>query len=184
MACWPGEAPAGRRIRAMVSNIDILPTLLEMCEQPIPNGVQGMSLIPLVLGETDRVREHLYVEQTFHAAYDPVRGVRTEHYKYIRSFETRPYSFPPNVDPGPTKDLLRDGGYFERPRPAELLFDLAQDPLEQRNLADDPAHANVLADLRELVMRKMREDDDLLLHGPAPVPPGAYVTPGNSYEPR
>jgi hypothetical protein len=42
----------------------------------------------------------------------------------------------------------------------------------------------VLADLRELVMRKMREDDDLLLHGPAPVPPGAYVTPGNSYEPR
>jgi len=184
MARWPAGFSGGRRVRTMTSNIDVLPTLLDAIEQPIPLGVEGRSVVPLVLGEADRVREHLFVEQTFHAAYDPMRGIRTERYKYIRSFEKRPYSFPPNVDPGPTKNLLRDRGYFNRPRPMELLFDLPSDPLEQRNLADDPAHSQTLAELREIVMSKMREDDDPLLLGPAPVPPGAYVTPPDSYEPR
>jgi arylsulfatase A-like enzyme len=184
IARWPGGFLGGQRIPGTVSNIDILPTLLSLWEQPIPEGVEGVNLAPLVLGEAGQVREHLFVEQTFHAAYDPVRGVRTERYKYIRSFEKRPYSFPPNVDPGPTKDFLRDRGYFERQRPQELLFDLQADPLEQRNLVDDPACADVLVALRDQVLRKMREDDDLLLHGPAPVPPGAYVTPPESYEPK
>ena len=184
LARWPAELSGGRRVRGMTSNIDLLPTLMEVIEQPVPAGVEGRSVVPLVLGEADRVRDHLLVEQTFHAAYDPMRGVRTERWKYIRSFEKRPYSFPPNVDPGPTKNLLRDRGYFNRPRPEELLFDLDADPIEQHNLADDPTYAQTVAELRELVMRKMREDGDPLLHGPVPLPPGAIVTPPDSYEPR
>ena len=184
MARWPGGFTGGRRVRSMTSNVDLLPTLLEVIEYPSPAGVEGRSVVPLALGEADRVREHLFIEQTFHAAYDPMRGIRTERYKYIRSFVQRPYSFPPNVDPGPTKTLLRERGYFNRPRPMELLFDLQSDPLEQRNLADDLARSQTVAELREIVVRKMREDDDLLLRGPAPVPAGAYVTSPESYEPR
>ena len=65
-----------------------------------------------------------------------------------------------------------------------LFFDLGRDPLEQHNLADDPAHAQTVAELRETVMRKMREDNDVLLQGTVQPPAGAYVTPPESYEPR
>ncbi len=184
IARWPRELPGGRRVQAMTSNVDLLPTLLSVIEEPTPEGMDGVNLIPLVLGETDRVREHLFVEQTFHAAYDPMRGVRTDRYKYIRSFERRPYFFPPNVDPGPTKDLTRERGHFDRPRPAELLFDLRKDPFEQRNLAEDPAYAAIRAGLHTSVVRKMREDDDILLQGRVEPPQGAIVTPPESYEPR
>jgi arylsulfatase A-like enzyme len=183
IARGPGGFTGGRRIDAMTSNLDLLPTLLELCGREAPDGVQGRSLLPLVRGEVARVRDELFVELTYHAAYDPLRGVRTDRYKYIRSFEERPYSFPPNVDGGLTKDLLNSRGCFQRPRPAELLFDLTEDPWEQHNLAEDPAHAETLIHLRERVEQWMRETDDPLLHGPVPLPEGARVTPPDSYDP-
>ena len=50
-----------------------------------------------------------------------------------------------------------------------------------RNLAEDPAHANVLEELRERLSAWMQETEDPLLDGPVPVPPGAVVNdPGQS----
>jgi len=174
----PGGFAGGKRIEAMVSNADLLPTLLELLEQPVPEGVQGKSLLPLVRGERERLHEQLFPELTVHAGYDPMRGIRTEGYKYIRSFEARPYWFPPNVDASPTKEWYRaHTDVFTRPRPAELLFDLEADPLERNNLAEDPAYTGVLADLRGRVERWMEETDDPLREGTVPIPPGAYITP-------
>jgi len=72
---------------------------------------------------------------------------------------------------------------FERPRPPELLFDLTADPLEQHNLAEDPAMAGVLATLRQEVAEWMARTDDPLSRGPVPPPPGARVTPPESWDP-
>jgi N-sulfoglucosamine sulfohydrolase len=184
IARGPGGFTSGQRIDAMISNMDILPTLLELTDQPVPNGVQGKSLFPLVRGETDRLYEQLFPELTYHAAYDPMRGVRTDRYKYIRSYEERPFSFPPNVDGGLTKELLKNRGYFDRRRPPEMLYDLAVDPFEQRNVIGDPGYAGVLNDLRARLDRWMRDTNDPLLKGYVPPHPAARVTPADSFEPR
>ncbi len=183
MARGPGGFAGGKQIGAMVSNADIMPSLLELCGVPVPPGVQGKSLLPLIRGEAERLHEQLFVELTYHAAYDPMRGVRTERFKYIRSYEPRPFWLPPNVDPGPTKTLLLARGAFDRPRPREMLFDLAADPLEQRNLADDPACRSVLEDMRARLERWMRTTGDPLLSGFVPLPPGARVTPIHAIDP-
>ncbi|MER3406700.1 MAG: sulfatase, partial [Chloroflexota bacterium] len=87
IARGPGGFAGGKSVDAMVSNADIMPALLELCGVPVPPGVQGTSLLPLVRGEVERLHGELFVELTYHAAYDPMRGVRTERYKYIRSYE-------------------------------------------------------------------------------------------------
>lgn len=176
----------GKRIEAMVSNIDVLPTLCELADVPTPGDLDGKSLVPLVQGKVRQLHPHLYVEQTYHAAYDPVRGVRTEQFKYIRSFARRPFWLPPNVDNGYTKDWYRQHRpeVFREPRPAELLCDLRSDPLERENLATRPEYTPVLARLRAMLERWMRDTEDPLLRGQVPPPEGAQVTPSRMWSPN
>src|SRR3954469_9222925 len=104
-----------------------------------------------------------------------MRSIRTERHKYIRSFADRPLHLPAHVDASPTKDLLRDHGYFERRRPTEMLFDLGQDPLGRTNLASDPAHASVRDSLRDRLTQWMRATGDPLLAGHVVAPTGATL---------
>ncbi len=176
----------GRRLDALVSNVDILPTLCEVVGIEPPPGIDGRSLLPLIRDKAGAWRSHLFVEQTYHAAYDPVRGVRTERYKYIRSFARRPVWLAPNVDDGYSKDWYRNHqpAVFHEPRPAELLFDLQHDPLERCNLADASQYADVLKEMRQLVKEQMRWGDDPLRHGHVPMMEGARVTPASVWGPE
>ncbi|RJS86695.1 sulfatase [Candidatus Bathyarchaeota archaeon] len=179
----PGGFEGGKRIDALLSNLDFAPTILDLCGIPIPTKMQGKSMLPLIRGEVDKLHEWIFVEQTYHAAYDPLRGVRTERFKYIRSFEKRPFWFPPNVDGGLSKEVARRLGYFNRPRPSEMLFDLHADPIERKNLVDDPNYTETLERMRTILKNWMRRTADPLLKGYVPPPPGAVVTPPDSYTP-
>ena len=179
----PNGFMGGRRIDALLSNLDFAPTILDFCGIPIPKEMQGKSMLPLIRGELDKLHDQIFVEQTYHAAYDPLRGVRTERFKYIKSFEERPFWFPPNVDGGLSKEVARRLSYFSKPRPSEMLFDLHTDPWERKNLAADPSYADVLERMRSILKYWMRETDDPLLKGHVPPPPGARVTPPDSYNP-
>jgi len=175
----------GKRIDALLSNADLMPTILDLCNIPIPRGVEGKSFLPVVRGEVNKLYEEIFPELTYHAGYDPMRSVRTERYKYIRSFEWRPFWFPPNVDPSPSKNVVRELGYFDKPRPSEMLFDLHKDPLERVNLALDPIYASILKEMRLKLYSWMKKTDDpLLTYGYVPPPPGAKITPPRSYEPK
>ena len=46
-------------------------------------------MLPLLKGERESIREELFAEVSYHAAYEPKRAVRTERYKYIRRFDGR-----------------------------------------------------------------------------------------------
>ena len=176
----------GKVLNALVSNADLAPTILEFCGLPIPTETNGTSLLPLVRGEVERVREHVFVEQTYHAAYDPMRGVRTERFKYIRNFAERPWWLPPNVDNGYTKDWYRQHQpeVFQTPRRSELLYDLAHDPLERQNVVDSADYAVTLAELRDILERWMQETNDPLLHGDVLPPTGAKVTSSKVWGPE
>ena len=143
-----------------------------------------MSLLPIVAGDARDVRQELFAELTYHTTYDPMRSIRTERYKYIRSFSDRPLHLPAHVDASPTKDLLRDRGYFEPRRPPEMLFDLAHDPWERTNLAVDPAFAGVRDALRDRLERWMQATGDPLLDGEVAAPAGATLTPVDAYAPE
>lgn len=183
IARGPGGFSSGRRIGALVSNVDVFSTILDLCGVAAPPETHGRSLLPLVRGEVERVRDEVFFELTYHTAYDPMRGVRSERYKYIRSFADRPLHFPPHVDPSPTKDLLRERGFFDTRRPPEMLFDLERDPLERANLAADAAYADVRQALRARLDRWMRETGDPLFVGDVQAPAGAKLTPVESYDP-
>jgi arylsulfatase A-like enzyme len=168
----PGGFLGGHVTDALVSHVDIYPTLCELAGAPLPDDLAGHSLLPLARGEVDEVREELFAELTYHVAYDPQRAIRTKRYKYIRQFGDRLEPVLPNVDDSPSKDLLVAAGWRERRRPREQLYDLVLDPGEMRNLAGDPQLDEVQADLAERLQAWMV---DPLLDGPVPAPPGAVV---------
>jgi hypothetical protein len=80
-----------------------------------------------------------------------------------------------NCDDSDTKDLLVEAGWGEQEVAEEQLYDLVLDPQEGRNLAYEPAQAEVAAELRERLELWMRETDDPLLDGPVAPPEGAIV---------
>jgi N-sulfoglucosamine sulfohydrolase len=170
-----GGFTGGKVYDAMVSHLDIYPTLCELAGAEKPPFLQGTSLLPLVRDEVDHVHEELFTEMTFHAAYEPTRAVRTDRWKYIRRFDDSPQPILANCDDSASKEIWARAGWAEQAIGSEQLYDLILDPNEMRNLADDPAHTEVLADLRTRLNIWMKETGDPLLEGPVPVPSGAVV---------
>ena len=166
----PGGFHGGRVSDALVSQIDLFPTLCELAGIPRPDHLQGRSLLPHVRGEVAEVNDAVFAELTFHAAYDPQRAVRTRRHKYVRRYGERDLPVLANVDDSPTKDLLLEAGWAELPRPREELYDLVLDPGESRNLVGDPAHADIHVVLRDRLDEWMLTTDDPLLHGPVEAP--------------
>jgi arylsulfatase A-like enzyme len=171
----PGGFHGGKVSDALVSQIDLFPTLCELGGIAPPPWLQGRSLLPVVTGKVPEVNAEIFAELTFHAAYDPQRAIRRKRYKYIRRFGERAAPVLPNTDDSPSKDLLIDHGWAEEQRPPEQLHDLVFDPGEAANLVDDPRHAGVLDDLRGRLEAWMRETADPLLGGPVAPRPGARL---------
>lgn len=117
----------GRR-QQMALNIDLAPTILTMAGVSVPSGMQGIDLQPILRDPTIKGREDWYYEHVYTPGPGPRKpipkneGVRTERWKYIRYTQPSP--------------------------PLEQLFDLATDPQEEKDLAHDPAQAEILAKLR------------------------------------
>ncbi len=126
------EKQRGRKIDAMVLNIDLAPTLLDYAGVKIPAAMQGKSLRPLIRGEnpawrTDWFYEHLTLPKIIPQS----EGVRTERWKYLRWVGVEPV--------------------------VEELYDLETDPFEEHNLARQQEHAKVLETLREKWSRYRKE---------------------------
>jgi N-sulfoglucosamine sulfohydrolase len=171
----PGGFHGGHVTDALTSHVDIYPTLLELAGVAIPEDTHGTSLLPLVRKQATAVRDELFAELTYHAAYDPQRAIRTGRYKLIRNFGERLEPVLPNVDDSPSKTLLIEAGWATQRRPRVELYDLIMDPGEMRNLADDGDFALVREELDLRLHQWMVDTDDPLLDGPVPAPPGALL---------
>lgn len=174
----------GLPCEALVSQIDLYPTLCDLLGVAPPGWLQGRSLLPVLKGQAAEVNDQIFAEVTFHAAYEPQRAVRTSRWKYIRRFDGGRRPVASNMDDGPSKDIYLAAGYLNREYPEESLFDLHLDPCERENLAADPAMAPVLRDMRARLDRWMRETPDPLLNGPVPPPPGAVVNRPEDRSPK
>jgi N-sulfoglucosamine sulfohydrolase len=180
----PGGFEGGKVCDAMISHTDLYPTICELVGIEPPNWLQGKSIMPLIRGEVEQIHDQVFAEVTYHAAYEPMRGVRTLRYKYIRRFEARDSPVLPNCDDGPSKDVWMKHGWQQEAPAMEQLYDLVFDPNEAYNLADHPSLTKVLAEMRSRLDRWMRETDDPLLQGPVAAPPGARVNDPDGTSPR
>ncbi|OYO17952.1 sulfatase [Enemella evansiae] len=148
-------------IRRIVTNVDFAQTLLEAADVPAPARMQGESFWPELTGaradEPGGAFYYRYWENDEHnhrtlAHY----GLRTDRYKLI-------YFYNDGMGiPGTTQ--ARFDPYWE-------LYDLQADPQELRNVAGDPAYAEVRAELTRQLWRKQAELGDRP-HPSQPVPPG------------
>jgi N-sulfoglucosamine sulfohydrolase len=170
-----GGFHGGRVSEALVSQIDLYPTICELLGIDAPGFLQGRSLLPVMRKEVDEVNDAIFAELTYHAAYEPQRAIRTTRWKYIRRFGDRDLPVLANIDDGPTKDLFIREGWGERPLPREALHDLLFDASESHNLADELSHRGVLAELQGRLEAWMRDTEDPLLVGDVEPPQGALV---------
>ncbi len=180
----PGsEFNGGKVVDALVSQIDLYPTVCELTGAAKPDWLQGRSIMPLVRGEVDQINEQVFSEVTYHAALEPKRCVRTKRYKYIRLYGPTTRHIMPNCDDSLSKTLWTDQGWPRMEQDREQLYDLLFDPNEAHNLASDPRYADPLADLRRRLDGWMAETGDILLKDEYPLIRGLRNTPIESYSP-
>jgi choline-sulfatase len=128
---WPAGLGKGRRVSDVVNTIDLFATLCELTGTQTPSGLDSRSLVPLLgstsgaaagSDETPRRSYSFFLQQGFRNAM-----VVEQSLKYQAYF------------------------HEERGRLPEVLFDLAADPGETRDLASDPTYAAQLPRLRDLI---------------------------------
>jgi arylsulfatase A-like enzyme len=149
----------------MISNIDYLPTLLELAGVPVPDKVQGRSFAPLLDGKPYQPREEIFTELTYHDYYDPRRAIRTQTHKLIVNFSTA-YAF---MDPSqcwrPSSDVVVPQNHAVAYHPHVELYDLNKDPWEQNDLAGRAEYASIRDGLLKRLHRHLVETKDPILQG-------------------
>lgn len=166
---WTGaEDGQARRLDQLLVNLDVVPTLLDTLGIDTRTAdIQGRSFLPLLQGrrEAYAVREAVFAEMTYHDYYDPRRSVRTDRYKLIMNFSSAPLFMDPSQSWNRrcTPILSANGNIGSHP-PVEL-YDLVEDPYELDDLADDPGHAFVRAELMARLGDWMRATGDPLING-------------------
>ena len=178
----PGGFEGGRVCEQLVSHIDLFPTLCDLLGVDAPPWLQGRSFLPAVTDDVE-VNGAVFSESTFHVSYQPQRCVRTARWSLITDFGDWRRPRLANVDDSASKTEWVQAGWADRPLPTERLHDLLLDPLEQTNLVDDSAYADVLADLRGRLAMWMQRTDDPLLRGPVPHPAGHPPLPDDAASP-
>ena len=160
---WPGGGIGGGGVCDwLLSNVDLVPTLLELLGLPCPATVQGRSFAGAFRDGAAPTREAVYAMFEAQASRRVIRAVRTARHKLIRNFApARPLRAP--VDFAAPQEDMGANAIVE-------FYDLAVDPREFHNLADSPGHADAYAATSDLLWRWLEEVDDPLLAGPVATP--------------
>lgn len=182
----PGGQHPPRATDALVSHLDIFPTLCDAASLTPPDWLEGVSLLPLMTGAADSAREEIFSEVTYHAAYEPKRCIRTERYKLIRRYDYHNGIVPANIDDCTSKDFLMESGHDRHAMAREYLFDLWLDPCERENRVLDGDYSGVYNDLSARLEKWMlATDDPLISHGSrVPKPEGARTVRLAQVSPR
>ena len=142
---WPEKVKAGSVNTDLVQNIDFAETFLDIAGAPVPEDMQGKSIVPLLKGETpDDWRETLYYHYYEYPGAHSVRrheGIAGDRYKLIRFY---------GLD-------VPNGEEWE-------FFDLKNDPAEMNNIYNDSKN-------EELIQKMKTELEALKIHYKVPAEP-------------
>ncbi|QDU91216.1 Choline-sulfatase [Pirellulimonas nuda] len=182
IVAWPGVVAPGTRTDAMVSWIDLLPTLAEVAggtppAEGNPVGIDGRSFGAVLRGEADHLRDRVFTTHSGDGRMNvyPIRSVRTDRWKLIENLHPE-FAYTTHIDLAQGKDgLLYWRPWVERAktdphaadavrryhqRPRWEFYDLDADPLEEHNLADRPEHAERIGGLKSELKAWMTAQGD------------------------
>jgi arylsulfatase A-like enzyme len=124
LVAWPGKVKAGSKSDELVQNLDFAQTFLDAAGVSAPLDMQGESLIPILTGNDDQwTRDAVY----YHYYEYPAEHMVNRHYAII------------------TKDYKLIHYYYVEDQ--WELIDLKKDPMELKNVYNDPAYAEIKLDL-------------------------------------
>ncbi len=129
-----GGGETGRQTDALVSTIDLMPTLLDYAGVEVPSGVQGISYRGVLDGSAGEIRDRVYIELDSTNIDDRLRQMRSKDWA-LTCFAAARYGF---------------------------LYDLRSDPRELHNLWDSAEHQEVKRDLAAELLRETSRADDWL----------------------
>lgn len=175
---WPGEVEPGRKTDALVSLVDLVPTFVQASGGSVPNGLDGVSIIPVLKQQTNSVRDMVFASHTGDKKMNrsPMRMLRTKQYKYILNLAPE-IPFTTHMD----KAKDHDGGreYWDswrrqsfkdehasavlwryHNRPEEELYDLETDPDEHHNLAKNPEYKELMKMFRNRMSAVRKQQGD------------------------
>jgi uncharacterized sulfatase len=182
---WPGRIPAGSSREEVVQTMDLAPTILEAAGLEVPEHMHGT---PLFTGAGEPLPPQPYAygfRDRMDAQEDAVRTIRDSRYRYTRNLHpdrsAMQYNFYPDhlstwaelrrlvheegqeLSLGRRPAILTDlqRSVVAAGQPPEELYDIAEDPHETRNLAADPAYAEVRDRLRAELESWRAEYSDL-----------------------
>jgi len=161
---YPQNPKSGTALDSLVSNIDVFPTLCDICNLPKPDWLQGVSLMPLLKGEKIKIRNEVYSEVNYHVDYEPMRSIRTKRFKLIKRYNNYNKIVPDNIDTSTPKRFLEDSGWLDQTNEREMLFDMYLDPVERINVVDVPEYKEIYNDLSAKLSKWMEETNDPLIN--------------------
>jgi arylsulfatase A-like enzyme len=169
----PGPAFESDTVSAVTSGVDVVPTLLDVLDLPIPDRVEGVSFRPYLAGDAaDPPRGAAFAQFTEHMKRDnESRCVITEDRHLIRYFDQgRTVDYPVAVHPQAFADHVERMETTGEPRPFAQLYDVEADPSELDDLGSDPGHGEAVTELSRRLLRWMVSVDDPLLRGRVRLP--------------
>lgn len=166
---YPGFEP--RQVDALCENIDCMPTILEGLGIPLPYGIQGESLMPLILGEKEQHKEYVFAEGGHEPELLEIDIPPEKHNSVIVGYmkkatlrNIRPESLCKSkmIRTKDKKLVYRTSGEHE-------LYDLVNDPEEMHNIYNDPEQKNYIADLTEKLLMHLIKTEQNLPLDPRPI---------------
>jgi len=169
---YPKLIKPGTSSNALISSIDLMPTILDMVGTKYKSKVHGISFKNILSDPNAKFRNYAYAEHNWHDFMGFERSVYTDKYAFT-------INFLPELPGTPPLDCLESKGYramqalyregelppdqsdcFIMPRPSEELFDYSIDINCMKNLAFDSQYSKIVSKLKSLVIENMKNTND------------------------
>lgn len=171
---WPERTASGTvDSQHMICGIDMVPTFLDAAGIPVPDGVDGRSLLPLLCGETCEDRNQVFTQfnQTSARFVYPMRCIQDRRFGYIfNPWSNGTRHFRNESQAGRTMEAMRQAAETDEEiaqrvdlflhRVPEELYDFQNDPDALYNLADDPDYQPKLKEMRQRLSAAMEATGD------------------------
>ena len=144
LVAWPGKVKAGTKSDELVQNLDFAQTFLDIAGVEAPADMQGESIVPVLTGQMENWnRDAVY----YHYYEYPAEHMVNRHYAIV------------------TKDYKLIHYYYVND--VWELIDRKKDPMELKNVYEDPAYAEIRAELHEKLdeLRKKYKDSNEISQG-------------------